>query len=106
MKVNNKDLNEADAEAFASVMRLQDPSLQDDFDISFAEGVIDVLGPLWNPKNNVFFDADPTSPNIMVGSNGARIIKSPSGKFRVYSVTGTLLGIRDTEQAAKKLATN
>lgn len=105
MKVNNKDLNEADAEAFASVMRLQDPSLQDDFDISFAEGVVDVLGSLWNPKNNVFFDSDPASPNIQVGSNGTRIIKSPSGKFRVYSVTGTLLGIRDSEQAAQKLAT-
>jgi hypothetical protein len=51
------------------------------------------------------FQPDPLSPNIMVGSNGTRIIKSPSGKFRVYSVTGTLLGIRDTEQAAKKLAT-
>ena len=51
------------------------------------------------------FQPDPLSPNIQVGSNGARIIKSPSGKFRVYSVTGTLLGIRETEQAAKKLAT-
>jgi len=54
---------------------------------------------------NIRFQPDPLSPNIMVGSNGTRIIKSPSGKFRVYSVTGTLLGIRDTEQAAKKLAT-
>ena len=51
------------------------------------------------------FQPDALSPNIQVGSNGTRIIKSPSGKFRVYSVTGTLLGIRETEQAAKKLAT-
>lgn len=54
---------------------------------------------------DIRFQPDPLSPNIQVGSNGARIIKSPSGKFRVYSVTGTLLGIRETEQAAKKLAT-
>jgi hypothetical protein len=51
------------------------------------------------------FQPDAASPSILNGSNGTRIIKSPSGKFRVYSVTGTLLGIRDTEQAAKKLAT-
>jgi hypothetical protein len=51
------------------------------------------------------FQPDTASPSILNGSNGTRIIKSPSGKFRVYSVTGTLLGIRDSEQAAKKLAT-
>lgn len=51
------------------------------------------------------FQPDPASPNILVGSNGTRIVKSPSGKFRIYSVTGTLLGIRDSEQAAQKLAT-
>jgi len=53
----------------------------------------------------LLFQPDTASPSILNGSNGTRIIKSPSGKFRVYSVTGTLLGIRDTEQAAKKLAT-
>ena len=51
------------------------------------------------------FQPDAASPSILNGTNGTKIIKSPSGKFRVYSVTGTLLGIRDTEQAAKKLAT-
>ena len=54
---------------------------------------------------DIRFQPDTASPSILNGSNGTRIIKSPSGKFRVYSVTGTLLGIRDTEQAAKKLAT-
>jgi hypothetical protein len=54
---------------------------------------------------DIRFQPDAASPSILNGSNGTRIIKSPSGKFRVYSVTGTLLGIRDTEQAAKKLAT-
>ena len=55
--------------------------------------------------SDIRFQPDSASPNIQVGSNGTRIIKSPSGKFRVYSVTGTLLGIRDSEQAAQKLAT-
>lgn len=63
----------------------------------------------WSPKEDSTstkrFQPDAASPSILNGSNGTRIIKSPSGKFRVYSVTGTLLGIRDTEQAAKKLAT-
>jgi hypothetical protein len=54
---------------------------------------------------DIRFQPDAASPSILNGSNGTRIIKSPSGKFRVYSVTGTLLGIRDTEQAAQKLAT-
>ena len=64
-----------------------------------------VANPVSTDTFKLRFQPDPLSPNIMVGSNGTRIIKSPSGKFRVYSVTGTLLGIRETEQAAKKLAT-
>lgn len=64
------------------------------------------LSQRFNPESpDIRFQPDSASPNIQVGSNGTRIIKSPSGKFRVYSVTGTLLGIRDTEQAAQKLAT-
>lgn len=64
------------------------------------------LSQRFNPESpDIRFQPDPLSPNIQVGSNGTRIIKSSSGKFRVYSVTGTLLGIRETEQAAKKLAT-
>jgi len=54
---------------------------------------------------DIRFQPDSASPSILNGSNGTRIIKSPSGKFRVYSAAGTLLGIRDTEEAAKKLAT-
>lgn len=64
------------------------------------------LSQRFNPESpDIRFQPDSASPNIQVGSNGTRIIKSPSGKFRVYSVTGTLLGIRDSEQAAQKLAT-
>ena len=54
---------------------------------------------------DIRFQPDAASPSILNGSNGTRIIKSPSGKFRIYSATGTLMGIRDTEQAAQKLAT-
>jgi hypothetical protein len=54
---------------------------------------------------DIRFQPDSASPSILNGSNGTRIIKSSSGKFRVYSATGALLGIRDTEEAAKKLAT-
>ena len=64
-----------------------------------------VANPVSTDAFRLRFQPDSASPNIMVGTNGTRIIKSPSGKFRVYSVTGALLGIRETEQAAKKLAT-
>ena len=67
---------------------------------------------LENPNNGkqstlysvVRFQPDPSMPSVLNGSNGTRIIKSNSGKFRVYSGTGALLGIRDTQQAAEKLA--
>jgi len=54
---------------------------------------------------DIRFQPDSAFPSILNSSNGTRIIRSPSGKFRVYSATGALLGIRDTEEAAKKLAT-
>jgi hypothetical protein len=50
------------------------------------------------------FQPDPASTSVLNGQNGSRIVVSPSGKFRVYNATGKLLGIRDTEEAAKKLA--
>lgn len=82
-----------------SAIKSADPVTYDD------AGNVIPLSQRFNPESpDIRFQPDPLSPNIMVGSNGTRIIKSPSGKFRVYSVTGTLLGIRDTEQAAKKLA--
>lgn len=56
-------------------------------------------------SNDIRFQPDPSMPSVLNGSNGTRIIKSNSGKFRVYSGTGALLGIRDTQQAAEKLAT-
>ena len=49
------------------------------------------------------FQPDPTSPNILNGSDGSRIIKSNSGKYRVYLATGALAGIKDTLESAQKL---
>ena len=83
-----------------SNIKSADPITYDD------AGNVIPLSQRFNPETpDIRFQPDPLSPNIQVGSNGTRIIKSPSGKFRVYSATGTLLGIRETEQAAKKLAT-
>ena len=63
------------------------------------------LSQRFNPgSNDIRFQPDAASPSILNGTNGTRIIKSTSGKFRVYSGTGALLGIRDTQQAAEKLA--
>lgn len=66
---------------------------------------VDLMINVFPTEYNIRFQPDSASPSILNGSNGTRIIKSPSGKFRVYSATGALLGIRDTEEAAKKLAT-
>ena len=54
---------------------------------------------------DIRFQPDPASPNILVDSKGNRIIKSASGKYRVYNITGALLGVRESEQSAIKLAT-
>jgi GNAT superfamily N-acetyltransferase len=56
------------------------------------------------PKSNdIRFQPDPASPNILNGSDGSRIIKSNSGKYRVYLATGALAGVKDTLESAKKL---
>lgn len=52
---------------------------------------------------NIRYQPDPTSPNILNGSNGSRIIKSTSGKYRVYLATGALAGVKDTLESAQKL---
>lgn len=52
---------------------------------------------------DIRFQPDPTSPNILNGSNGSRIIKSNSGKYRVYLATGALAGVKDTLESAQKL---
>jgi len=49
------------------------------------------------------FQPDPASPNILNGSDGSRIIKSSSGKYRVYLATGALAGVKDTLESAQKL---
>jgi hypothetical protein len=54
-------------------------------------------------QDAVIFQPDPSSPNILNGTDGSRIIKSNSGKFRVYLDTGALAGVKDTLESAKKL---
>jgi len=82
-----------------SQIKSADPITYDD------AGNIIPLSQRFNVESpDIRFQPDASSPSILNGSNGARIIKSTSGKFRVYSGTGALLGIRDTQQAAEKLA--
>lgn len=83
-----------------SQIKSADPFTYDD------AGNLIPLSQRFNPSSNdIRFQPDPSMPSVLNGSNGTRIIKSNSGKFRVYSGTGALLGIRDTQQAAEKLAT-
>ncbi len=58
-----------------------------------------------NPESTIKirFQPDPASPDILNGSDGSRIIKSTSGKYRVYLATGALAGVKDTLESAKKL---
>lgn len=83
----------------ATNVKSADPFTYDD------AGNLIPLSQRFNPSSNdIRFQPDPSMPSVLNGSNGTRIIKSNSGKFRVYSGTGALLGIRDTQQAAEKLA--
>jgi len=52
---------------------------------------------------HIKFQPDPASPNILNGSDGSRIIKSTSGKYRVYLATGALAGVKETLESAQKL---
>jgi hypothetical protein len=62
------------------------------------------LSERFNPKSNdIRFQPDPASPNILNGTDGSRIIKSNSGKYRVYLATGALAGVKDTLESAQKL---
>jgi len=62
------------------------------------------LSERFNPQSNdIRFQPDPTSPNILNGTDGSRIIKSNSGKYRVYLATGALAGVKDSLESAKKL---
>jgi hypothetical protein len=54
-------------------------------------------------KTSIRFQPDPASPNILNGTDGSRIIKSTSGKYRVYLATGALAGVKDTLESAQKL---
>lgn len=56
-----------------------------------------------NSTTSKRFQPDPTSPNILNGSDGSRIIKSTSGKYRVYLATGALAGVKDSLESAQKL---
>jgi hypothetical protein len=66
--------------------------------------IIEENGKPVSEQTTTRFQPDPASTSVLNGQNGSRIVISPSGKFRVYNATGKLLGIRDTEEAAKKLA--
>lgn len=62
------------------------------------------LSERFNPKSSdIRFQPDPASPNILNGTDGSRIIKSNSGKYRVYLATGALAGIKDSLESAQKL---
>jgi hypothetical protein len=62
------------------------------------------LSERFNPKSNdIRFQPDPALPNILNGTDGSRIIKSTSGKYRVYLATGALAGVKDTLESAQKL---
>ena len=97
-----------DAETGAKTVTINNPNnakSSDPITLDDAGNIIPLSQRFNVESPDIRFQPDAASPSILNGSNGTRIIKSPSGKFRVYSVTGTLLGIRDTEQAAQKLAT-
>lgn len=83
----------------ANQIKSADPITYDD------AGNVIPLSQRFNPESSdIRFQPDPVSTSVLNGQNGSRIVLSPSGKFRVYNATGKLLGIRDTEEAAKKLA--
>lgn len=82
-----------------SQIKSADPVTRDE------SGNVIPLSQRFNPESSdIRFQPDPASTSVLNGQNGSRIVVSPSGKFRVYNATGKLLGIRDTEEAAKKLA--
>jgi len=66
---------------------------------------IDAYVPIDSPllKSSIRFQPDSASPNILNGSDGSRIIKSTSGKYRVYLATGALAGVKDSLESAQKL---
>ena len=64
---------------------------------------VDLVMNVFNPKYEIRYQPDPTSPNILNGTDGSRIIKSTSGKYRVYLATGALAGVKDTLESAQKL---
>ena len=81
-----------------NVQRISDPITYDD-----AGNIIPLSQRFNQASPDIRFQPDPTSPNILNGSNGSRIIKSNSGKYRVYLATGALAGIKDTLESAQKL---
>ena len=84
----------------SSAIKSADPVTYDD-----AGNVIPLSQRFNSSSPDIRFQPDPASPNILVNSEGNRIIKSASGKYRVYNAAGALLGVRETEESAIKLAT-
>ena len=81
-----------------SQIKSADPVTYDD-----AGNIIPLSQRFNQASPDIRFQPDPTSPNILNGSNGSRIIKSTSGKYRVYLATGALAGVKDTLESAQKL---
>lgn len=79
-------------------IKLADPITYDD-----AGNIIPLSQRFNQASPDIRFQPDPTSPNILNGSDGSRIIKSNSGKYRVYLATGALAGIKDSLESAQKL---
>jgi hypothetical protein len=78
----------------------------EDFTLEKAQEVMNQAAEvISNPESTIKirFQPDPASPNILNGSDGSRIIKSNSGKYRVYLATGALAGVKDTLESAQKL---
>lgn len=93
---------------FDTVVQIYKPTVAKSADpVTYDEsGNVIPLSQRFNPESaDIRFQPDPASPNILVDSKGNRIIKSASGKYRVYNMAGALLGVRESEQSAIKLAT-
>jgi hypothetical protein len=104
LKIKDQELLESDVKAYSALMSKQDVFDDDDnFSTDYVDSILDRLGPLWNPQNKIFFEEDSTSPNIINGSDGSRIIKSSSGEYQAYLATGELAGVNDTVESAQSL---
>lgn len=50
------------------------------------------------------YSPDPVSPDILNGTDGSRLLKPKSGKWRIYSPAGILAGVRESQLDAERFA--